>query len=278
MDKLQYDSFYKFLVSAGIVLIVAPILGAYYFLCNSRDLIIDKIELESLTDSSAQLLHQREMLLSVVLKYIPGICLGLFAIGLICLIYGGIKWRKIQLELDEQTKLKTKEQQANIKALTASEVAEKVLNESISDGKGEVETKAPDIMTASERILKGLQIQNKCFYYLKRTLPAKYYDIQQNIRINRTDYDIIARAKYSGVDYIYEVKYFTSRFPKPIIRDAAQRISLNGLEYTEALNRKCQAYLLIIVPDEHYDESYRILCSMPSIDEVKITLLKESDL
>ncbi len=278
MDKLQYDSFYKFLVSAGTILIVAPILGAYYFLCNSRDLIIDKVELDSLTDSSVQLLHQREALLSFVLKYIPWVCLVLFSIGLICLIYGGIKWRKIQLELDEQTKLKTQEQQANVKALTASEIAEKALNETIGDGEDEIAAKDPAIMTASERILKGLQIQNKCFSYLKRTLPTKYYDVQQNVRINRTDFDIIARTKYSGVDHIYKVKYFTSKFPKGLIRDAAQRVSLNGQEYTEVLNRECQAYLLIVVPDEHYDECNRMLCSMPSMHEVKITLLKENDL
>ena len=30
MDKLQYDSFYKFIVSVGIVLIVAPLFCLHY--------------------------------------------------------------------------------------------------------------------------------------------------------------------------------------------------------------------------------------------------------
>ena len=33
MDKLQYDSFYKFMVSAGVVLVAAPLVGLYYLLC-----------------------------------------------------------------------------------------------------------------------------------------------------------------------------------------------------------------------------------------------------
>lgn len=278
MDKLQYDSFYKFLVSAGTVLIVAPILGVYYFLCNSRDLIIYKVDLDSLTDASVQLLHQREALLSVVLKYIPWVCLVLFSIGFICLIYGGIKWRKIQLELDEQTKLKTQEQQANVKALTASEIAEKVLNETIDDEEGKIAAKDPAIMITSERMLKAFQIQDKCFSYIKRTLSSKYYDVQQNIRINRTDFDIIARAKYENIDYIYEVKYFSKGFHKAQIRDAAQQLLASGNEYAEVMARNCEAILLIVVPDELYETNERSLYSMASTDEVKIMLLKESKL
>lgn len=277
MDKLQYDSFYKFLVSSGIVLIVAPLLGTYYFLCHCKDIIVDETFLNSLTDSSLQLLNQRDALLSILLKYLPWICLISLLIGLICLIYGGVKWRKIQLELDEQTKLKTKEQLANVKALSASEVAEKAINETIKDNEIQLEHKDVSCMTTSERIYKGLQIQNKCFSYIQRTLSRKY-DVQQNIRINKTDFDIIARSKYTSTDYIYEVKYYTKKFPRGVIRDVVQRVALSGQEYTEVMNRTCQANLLIVVPDEHYDDCYRLLCSMASNNEVKITLLKENDL
>lgn len=277
MDKLQYDSFYKFLVSAGIVLIVAPLLGTYYFLCHCRDMIVDETFLNSLTYSSLQLLNQRDALLSILFKYLPWICLSSLLIGLICLIYGGVKWRKIQLELDEQTKLKTKEQRANVKALSASEVAEKAINETIKDDEMQLEHQDVSCMTASERIYKGLQIQNKCFSYVQRILSRKY-DVQQNIRINRTDFDIIARSKYTSTDYIYEVKYYTKKFPRGVIRDVVQRVALSGQEYTEVMNRTCQANLLIVVPDEHYDDCYSLLCSMALTDEVKITLLKENDL
>lgn len=278
MDKLQYDSFYKFLVSTGIVLIVTPLLGVYYFLCNCKDLLIDKINVDLLSEVSLQLLNQREALLSFVLKYIPLFCLVSFTIGLISLVYGGIKWHKIQLELDEQTILKTKEQQATIKALTASEIAEKAINEAISDGNMQTETKDSNIITRNDRILKGLQIQDKCFSYIRHILPDKYYDIQQNVRINSSDFDIIAQAKYKRTDLIYEVKYYTTLSSKGVIRDIVQRIKLRKSEYSESLNRDCEATLLIVVPDELFESYKSSLYSSVLTNEVKIMLLKESNL
>ena len=49
MDKLQYDSLYKFLVSLGTVLIALPI-AAFIFLANQSTLIISKMEYEILSD------------------------------------------------------------------------------------------------------------------------------------------------------------------------------------------------------------------------------------
>ena len=37
MEKLQYDSFYKFLVSLGLVLIITPFIGVYYLLNYSNE-------------------------------------------------------------------------------------------------------------------------------------------------------------------------------------------------------------------------------------------------
>jgi hypothetical protein len=42
MDKLQYDSLYKFLVSIGAILIVAPIIGVFYLLTGSYDILISE--------------------------------------------------------------------------------------------------------------------------------------------------------------------------------------------------------------------------------------------
>lgn len=42
MDKLQYDSLYKFLVSLGIILIALPI-AALVYLLNSEPILIVKL-------------------------------------------------------------------------------------------------------------------------------------------------------------------------------------------------------------------------------------------
>lgn len=49
LDKLQYDSLYKFLVSLGVVLIALPI-TALIFLENGTMHIISKLEYENLSE------------------------------------------------------------------------------------------------------------------------------------------------------------------------------------------------------------------------------------
>ena len=58
VDKLQYDSLYKFLVSLGVVLIALPI-TAFIFLSNSAALIISQSEYEALSEYSIHDLEQR---------------------------------------------------------------------------------------------------------------------------------------------------------------------------------------------------------------------------
>lgn len=60
MDKLQYDSFYKFLVSLGIILIAAPVLCLYFVVNNQEQLLISQNEYEALSEASLFLLQERE--------------------------------------------------------------------------------------------------------------------------------------------------------------------------------------------------------------------------
>ena len=50
MDKLQYDSFYKFIVSIGIVLIVAPLFCLHYLVSGSYDIIMTQEEANNLSE------------------------------------------------------------------------------------------------------------------------------------------------------------------------------------------------------------------------------------
>ena len=101
MDKLQYDSFYKFMVSAGVVLVAAPLVGLYYLLSNGNQILITQTEYESLSATSMQFVQQRDQTILHVLKALPWLLGGLILIGLVCLIYGGIKWHNIQKEIND---------------------------------------------------------------------------------------------------------------------------------------------------------------------------------
>lgn len=53
MDKLQYDSFYKFLVSLGMLLITLPVL-AYLYILNTDYELISQNDYDNLSEISIQ--------------------------------------------------------------------------------------------------------------------------------------------------------------------------------------------------------------------------------
>lgn len=63
MDKLQYDSFYKFLVSLGIVLITLPGL-AFLYLLNTDYELISQVDYDNLSHISIQRIQHSEKLLN----------------------------------------------------------------------------------------------------------------------------------------------------------------------------------------------------------------------
>lgn len=106
MEKLQYDSFYKFLVSLGIVLITLPILALLYIL-NANYILISQNDYNNLSAISLQSLQTHEHILHFVQMIIPIISIPLIVIGIILIIIGSYKWYGIQKELDQQIKSDT---------------------------------------------------------------------------------------------------------------------------------------------------------------------------
>ena len=100
MEKLQYDSFYKFIVSVGVLLIVAPILLLHFWISGSYDFQISQQELDALSTKSAELLTLKMEYAGIVYSWIPKVFVGLEVFGIGLLIIGCCKWSSIQKHLD----------------------------------------------------------------------------------------------------------------------------------------------------------------------------------
>lgn len=253
MDKLQYDSFYKFMVSAGVVLVAAPLAGLYYLLCNGNQILISQEDYEALSPASLQFVQQRDQTILYTLKALPWLLCALIVIGLICLIYGSVKWHAVQKELDEQTKLKTKEQRLNIKQLSSTEVVEKVAKEMSDDSIPET----PDTQNAkiqNSPFIKAIEIENLCFSYIKNE-NKRLYDVRQNVRAGNADIDLIALSKRDNVDILYEIKYWPSGIAQKNMDRAAERILSLGPAYENATHRNWKAILFIVTSDEKYEKA-----------------------
>lgn len=244
MDKLQYDSFYKFLVSAGVVLVAAPLFGLYYLLCNGNQILISQVDFEALSETSSQFVLQRDRALLYVLKVLPYVLIVLIVIGLFCIIYGGIKWRNIQIELDEQTKLKTEEQRANVKKLTATEIAVKAIKETTDEQDAQNSEISP-----TDRVSKALYIENLCFLYIKKKYSRKYY-VQQNIKFGKYDCDILATSRNDNIDYLFEIKYWTQVPSIATLNRVMKRTKDMGIAYETTIHRNFRSILMVVTIDE----------------------------
>jgi hypothetical protein len=66
MNKLQYDSFYKFIVSIATLLITAPVLGIYYLFTGSYDILLSEQEYLDLSKISLESIQSREKLMNII--------------------------------------------------------------------------------------------------------------------------------------------------------------------------------------------------------------------
>ena len=257
MDKLQYDSFYKFLVSAGVVLITGPILGLYYLLCNGNQILLSQTDYSALNSTSQIFVLHRDSTILTLLRFLPWIMLFLIFTGLFFLIFGGIKWYNIQKELDEQTKLKTQEQKVNVQKLTASEVVEKVVEEIASERESSIQD-SPSHSMENNKIVKAMRIEDLCFSYVSKK-DQRNFSYQQNVRINSFVYDIIATHKYNSFDFLYEVKYWSSIPPLSIWNNLLKRVESAGIAYENNLHRNFKFIILIVTPNECFKKISTII-------------------
>lgn len=272
MNKLQYDSFYKFLVSAGIILIVFPIIALGFFF-NSEILILSQNEFDNLSEHSLRAICQKERILHFIINISPFVVCGLFILGVVLLIYGCYKWSKIQKHLDEQVESDTIIKKINSQKMSAEEIVTKASFEvsetevpfdidpdinnsnpkSDIDEKGDYKAKSQDIRNSHiNYIIEYMKVEHMCFMEINGQYGKKY-DLQNNIKIDKMEYDFIAVSKYDNIDIIFEVKYWRSLPASSAISNMLYRLTKAGINYENSAHRNFRLTLIIVTPNKNID-------------------------
>ena len=270
MNKLQYDSFYKFLVSAGIILIIFPIIALGFFF-NSEILILSQNEFDNLSEHSLRAICQKENILHFIITIFPFVACGLLLLGVVLLIYGCYKWSKIQNHLDEQVEFDTTIKKINAKKMSAEEIVNKasfevsetevpfdidpVINDSNPnsdvDKKGNYKAKSQDIRNSHiNHIIDYMKVERMCFMEVNRQY-GKRYDLQNNVKIDNIEYDFIAVSKYDNIDIIFEVKYLRSIPASLAISNMLYRLTKAGINYENSAHRNFRLTLIIVTPNKN---------------------------
>lgn len=252
MDKLQYDSFYKFLVSLGVILIALPGLALIY-LTNDDFTLISQTDYDALSVYSQQKINNYEQLFNFILKNLPWISIILITIGIILISFGGYKWYLIQIELDDQVKSDTITKRLNATQLSSSETVEKAVKEvsesDITSNNSEVST---------QKVVKYMQMEDAYFHHIV-PIYSKDYRLKRNLRIGKYEYDFVAYSKRTNIDLLFEVKYWVIS-PRPEMLNTLFTRAYNaGVNYETIAHRNFSFIIVIITPQDIL-EKVRLKC------------------
>lgn len=246
MDKLQYDSFYKFLVSLGMLLITLPVL-AFLYVLNMDCILISQSDYDNLSQISIKRIQNNANLLDFTTTIMPVASIVLIVTGLTLIIIGCCKWYSIQKELDEQIKSDTITKKINATQLSSSETVEKAANEISAE-------QNTSTNVSSDRIVKYMQIEDKCYKYFFNKFSHRYL-LKQNLRIGRFEYDIIALSKRTKNDLIFEVKYLTiNTITDNRLKHLISNVNYMCENYRSVTNHNCKSVIVIVTPKEKIEK------------------------
>lgn len=247
MEKLQYDSFYKFLVSLGMLLITLPVL-AFLYILNTDYKLISQNDYDNLSKISIQRIHNNEELLNFATTAMPVFSIVLIITGLILIIVGCCKWYNIQKELDEQIKSDTITKKINATQLSSLETVEKAANEISAD-----QNSSTDV--SSDRVVKYMQIEDKCYKYFFQKLSRRYL-LKQNLRIGKLEYDIVALSKHTNNDLIFEIKYWTvNTITDNRLEHLITNVKTMCKNYKSVTDHNCEPVIVIVTPKEKMEKT-----------------------
>ena len=257
MVKLQYDSFYKFIVSLGLVLVVFPMVVFYFIFNETGGFLISEMEFRELSAFSLRFLENRDILWQYFISFFPVACVVSMGIGLLLFFYGLFHWKKIQKEYDAQICMKPKKDQKELEKMSPIEiVTEKI-----------VETENVNIQKNDYRakLIKTMQIENLFYEYLKKSLSSSY-QIEQHVKWKGNHYDMVAISFEKEI--LYEVRYW-KQYPDAgkftcCYKGFKERYEI----YKKNISKKVEARLVIVCPISEL-EKMKLRCT--SFLEKRIT-------
>lgn len=245
MDKLEYDSLHKFLVSLGVIFIALPFVVLYFIFSNDVAL-ISQVDFDGLSLYSQNLLHQQGWLLKITIIVLPIVCVVLFLVGVILLVVGIVNWRKVQKNLDAVIEADRIRHEYDTAKMKNSEILERAAEE--------VKESEPAINVSDNSvIIQQMDIEDRYFAKVWGEWPTwkrRRYSLWRNIKIGKYEYDGLAVSTTDNIDLIYEIKFWRQPRTIQMLRVTLERLYRAGANYETIKHRNFTCVLAIVTPQE----------------------------
>lgn len=249
MEKLQYDSLYKFLVSLGVVLFASPI-AILLLILRSDTIVISQEDYNLLSEYTISQLQIK----STFFKHINSLstlfiilAIIIMLVGLIFIGFGIYKWNNLQKYLDEQIIEDTKIKKQTYIDMTGGEIFKKADDE-CKESENENNTLTTDFVKNDPR-LKYLEIEDEYFNFVTSQFSnfvKRRTTFKRNVRVGRYQYDYIFIPKEKDTDLLFEIKYWKRPMPSKLIESTLYRVIESGKNYQTETGRKF-IYKLVII-------------------------------
>lgn len=256
MEKLQYDSLYKFLVSLGVVLFASPI-AILLLILRSDTIVISQEDYDLLSEYTISQLQIK----STFFKHINSLstlfiilAIIIMLVGLIFIGFGIYKWNNLQKYLDEQIIEDTKIKKQTYIDMTSGEILKKA-DEEYKESVNENNTSSADLIRTDPR-LKYLEIEDEYFNYITSQFPyfiRRKTIFKRNVRVGKYEYDYIFIPKEKNTDLLFEIKYWKRPMQTKQIIDTLYRVIESGRNYRTETGREFIYKLVIITNSDMLD-------------------------
>ena len=256
MNKVDFSDINKFLTSLGLILIGLALFLPLYIHQNINILLIEKESLNKTTCIAKNILKNQQEYLFTLNKWLPVIMAILILGGIALIIFGLINWKARQKVIygiqDEELRLKKSE------GISKEEKKEMIGSE----------IKSTSELDKQKKIHQYIQIEDSIYMKLSRHYAVNYI-VEQNIRIDRYNFDIILKSKYINKrsDIILEIKYYKQKTTNIQLLSATRLFLMSISHYEQALQRPQIIPILVIIFD-----------SNEVLNELKDSKLKMKDL
>lgn len=288
MDKLNYESLYKFLVSTGLALITLPfiVVGMMY---GINPTLITQENYESLSQYSKDELSYRESIRFFIESHFYYVYLFLI-IGIILIVIGVVLWIKAHKmgskleELNIQNQELSNEKILNdLRFMSENDVEKEISEEVENDEEMKIMVTLEDSQEDSNNnpcedtdrvhdlrdehsrkveitIHRTILVENAFFTMIKTQLGEEYF-CKQNVKpmqSSNDSMDILAISMTDKPDVIYEIKYYNDYWNMYIsIGNCILRLLSSKENYVKTYGRKTKA-ILVVVMDQILDEKYHV--------------------
>ena len=186
---------------------------------------------------------------NMVLSKLPMVLLIIEIVGVGLFIWGCRKWYSIQKYLDKISELDVKEKNIRLKQMTPQEKIQKITEEAEEMKEADKAADAIEEKTKEERhvdkITLGLQVEKLYFDKLKKEIGSNY-QIRQDVKLDKFEYDIIARSRVDNIDIIYEIKYWDKAVSQTLLERTCARMEAAEVVYENLMHRNKRSVLVIV--------------------------------